>query len=183
MPTGHDRRRFLQLAGTGAAASLAGCAELGLQSNDDDDRITAVVDAPNEDLEELQERVEQGEIDQLEAQEEVQELRSNAIEEFEAYVDDEDVTIEESSDETEGLYLIDGSDEAILGALRSGPLTVLYGGEAYDLILEQQQQQPDPEDLPDEPPEEDSPEDEDDDGDEDGDTDDDDTDDGDTDSE
>lgn len=148
MTADHHRRRFLQIAGTGAAASIAGCTEASLLSQDDDesgdDRLTAVVDVPREEVEELYDQLEAGEIDQVEFQEEVQQLRSDAIEEFEEYVDDEDVTIDESSDEVEGLYLIDGDDGAILDALRDGTLTVLYGSEAYDLIIEQQQQQQPP---------------------------------------
>ncbi|WP_265111939.1 hypothetical protein [Halosolutus halophilus] len=152
MTTDHDRRRFLQIAGTGATASIAGCTEASLLSQDDggdegdegDERITAVVNVSQEDFEELSEQLEAGEIDRSELQQELEQRRQDAIEEFERYVDDEDVTIEESSDEVEGLYLIDGDDGAILEALRSGPLTVLYGSEAYDLIIEQQQQQQGP---------------------------------------
>lgn len=150
MTLGYDRRRFLQFAGTGATASIAGCTDIGLVSDDgddgDDERLTAVVDAPQAEIQELYEQLEAGEIDQSELQAEAQQLRSDAIEEFEAYADDEDVTIEESSDDVDGLYLIDGADEAILGALRSGPLTVLYGSEAYEIIIEQQQQQQQPTD-------------------------------------
>ncbi|MFC4541554.1 hypothetical protein ACFO5R_06405 [Halosolutus amylolyticus] len=148
MTTEHDRRRFLRIAGTGAAASIAGCTDASLLNQDEDengdDRLTAVVDVAQADVEELYDQLESGEIDRVEFQEEVEQRRQDAIDEFESYVDEEDVTVEESSDEVEGLYLIDGDDGAILGALRSGPLTVLYGSEAYDLIIEQQQQQQGP---------------------------------------
>ena len=142
MTNGHNRRRFLQLTGTGAAASLAGCTDLGLLSdNEADERLTAIVEPDQAAVEGLYDELEAGEIDEAEFQQRAQELQEEPIEEFESYADAEDIEIDESTTEGAGLYLIDGPDEAILGALRSGPITVLYGSDAYDLILEQQEQQ------------------------------------------
>ncbi|ELY48154.1 hypothetical protein [Natronorubrum sulfidifaciens] len=142
MTNGHNRRRFLQLTGTGAVASLAGCTDLGLLSDDEaDERLTAIVEPDQAAVEALYDDLESGEIDEMEFQQRAQELQEETIAEFEAYADDEDIQIDESTTEGAGLYLIDGPDEAILSALRSGPVTVLYGSDAYDLILEQQAQQ------------------------------------------
>lgn len=151
MTKGHNRRRFLQLTGTGAAATLAGCAAINPLSDDADadEVLTAAVGPDPEEVDELIEAIESGEIDQDEVRNREQELIQNAIEDFEERVEnDSDLTIEESAEQF-GLYQIDGSAEAIVSALREGAITELHRAAAYDQFLEgseqQQQQQPDQE--------------------------------------
>lgn len=156
----YDRRRFLQLSGTGTAAALAGCTAFNPLSDDGDepdDVVTAAVGPDPDEIEDLIEAVEEGEMDAMEAQQREQELIEEATEAFEARVeDDSDLTIEESSGDV-GLYQIDGSAESIVSALREGAVSSLHRAAAYDQFLEQQEQQPQPEPEPDE--EEEAPED------------------------
>ncbi|WP_394740388.1 hypothetical protein [Natronococcus roseus] len=149
MTSEHDRRRFLQLTGTGTAAALAGCSDLGLLGDDEgeyDDVLTAVIGPDSAEIEELQEQVENEEIDMMEAQQRQQELVEEAIDDFESRAEeDDDITIEDSSPEY-GIYRIDGEAEAIVDELKGGPIASLSEGAAYDRILEEQEQQPDPAD-------------------------------------
>lgn len=151
MTNEHDRRRFLQITGTGTAAALAGCAAFNPLSDDGDepdDVVTAAVGPDPEEIEDLIEAVEEGEMDATEAQQREQELIDEATEAFEARVeDDSDLTIEESSGDI-GLYQIDGSAEAIVSALREGAVSSLHRAAAYDQFLEQREQQPQPEPEP-----------------------------------
>lgn len=149
MTTEHDRRRFLQLTGTGTAAALAGCSDLNPLSDGDgeyDDVLTAVIGPDSAEIEELQEQVENEEIDMMEAQQRQQELVEEAIDDFESRAEEDDgLTIEDSSPEY-GLYRIDGEAETIVDELKGGPIASLSEGAAYDRILEEQEQQPDPTD-------------------------------------
>lgn len=157
MSNGHNRRRFLQLTGAGAAGTLAGCAAINPLRNDEsnagegstaDGALTAIVGPDREEIDALYEAIENGEMDPMEAQQRQQELLENAVDGFEKRVEnDSELTIEESTAEI-GLYRIDGSSEAIVGALREGPVTTLSGSAAYDRVLErqaQQRSQPNPE--------------------------------------
>ncbi|WP_306059458.1 hypothetical protein [Natronococcus wangiae] len=144
MTTEHDRRRFLRLTGTGTAAALAGCADINPLSDDGDvadDVLTAVVGPDAEEIEALHDAIESDEMDLSEAERRQEKLIEDAVEDFESRTeDDSDLTVEESTREI-GLYRIDGAPEAILGALREGPVTSLSGAAAYDQILEDYQQQ------------------------------------------
>lgn len=158
MTSEHDRRRFLQLTGTGAAAALAGCADLNPLSDggggEHDDVLTAVVGPSTAEIEELQEQVAEEELDMAEAQQRQQELVEDAIDDFEARAEDDDgLEIEDASPEY-GLYRIDGDAGTIVDELKGGPIASLSEGAAYDRILEEQERQPAPEDI--EPDEEDA---------------------------
>ncbi|AGB38575.1 hypothetical protein [Natronococcus occultus] len=150
MTSEHDRRRFLQLTGTSAAAALAGCADLNPLSDDGgeyDDVLTAVVGPSTAEIEELQEQVAEEELDMAEAQQRQQELVENAIDDFEARAEDDDgLEIEDASAEY-GLYRIDGDAETIVDELKGGSIASLSEGAAYDRILEEQEQQPAPEEI------------------------------------
>lgn len=143
MTNGHDRRRFLQIAGTGAAASLAGCAALGNQTDDsdgDDDLLTVIVAPDQEEIDKLVEGVESEEIDPMEAQQRQQELMETAVSDFEARAEEEsDLTIEESTKEM-GLFQVDAKGEVVIDALRNGEVSSIHTSAAYDQILERQQQ-------------------------------------------
>jgi hypothetical protein len=154
MTSQQNRRRFLQLTGTGAAASLAGCSALNPLSDDDDadggeyaDMLTAAVGPSSEDVQELQEAIENEEIDMQEAQQREAELFEDAVADFEQRAeDDDDLEIVDSAGE-QGVYRIDSSASSAVEALQDGPVLALYEGATYDQILEQQQQQ---EQMPDE---------------------------------
>ncbi|TYT61570.1 hypothetical protein [Natrialba swarupiae] len=160
----HDRRRVLQIAGAGAIASVAGCSDLDssesvesepgadgsgdqqdAHGSDDEqgDVLTAIAEPEMDDMQELQEEVMTGELSQEEAMQRQNELHEEAIDEFETRVDSEDDTdlrIEETEDGS-GLYLVDGSADVLVDALRSGDISVLGQTGLYDQILQQQQQQ------------------------------------------
>lgn len=141
-----ERRRLLQLAGAGAATTVAGCSELSL-SGGDGSELTVAIEPDAEASQELQESVQQGEITQQEAIQEQQQLQADAVDAFESRVDaesDDDLEILEQLDQ-EPLYLVDGSAEVLVDALRSGDITVLAAGELFEQIqqqAEQAQQQP-----------------------------------------
>lgn len=153
MTSEHNRRRFLELTGTGTAAALAGCADINPLGDEDegeyDDMLTAVVSPDREEFEELQESIENDEMDVMEAQQRQEEMIEESIEEFESLAeDDSDLEIEDSAEEF-GLYRIDGSPESAIDALQAGPIASLYGGAEYDPMLAdaeqrraQQEQQP-----------------------------------------
>lgn len=144
------RRGFLALTGSGAAASLAGCSQLGLtdQSNGEaGDAVTLAV-APDEEAmasleEEIQAEIDNGTLSEQEAQAEFQErqveLMNETMTTFEESAADSDVTVEESTPEY-GLARATGSDEAIMSLLRNGEVSGIYPGEQYDQFIEQQRQ-------------------------------------------
>ncbi|MFD1562118.1 hypothetical protein ACFR99_00825 [Haloarchaeobius amylolyticus] len=146
-----SRRGLLALAGTGLAASLAGCSQLDSMSGSSDDESSNAVTLqirPDEDeeaslSEEIQEEIDSGNISQQEAQLEYQERRLELVEaaatDFEESTADTDITIEES-ETAYGLFLAAGSDEAILDTLRDGAAGAIYSGEQYDALVQQQQQ-------------------------------------------
>ncbi|THE63551.1 hypothetical protein D8Y22_17155 [Salinadaptatus halalkaliphilus] len=141
-----QRRRVLQLAGTGVAASIAGCSDLSVSDDPDGDEstgteLTAVAEPSSEDLQELEQAVQAGELSQEEAYQRQMELFEGAIEQFEdraAAEADDDLRIEESEGEM-GIYLIDGSADVIIDALRTGDISVLGDTDLYEQLLQQQQ--------------------------------------------
>lgn len=150
MTNGHDRRRFIQIAGTGAAASLAGCAQLDslMQSDgDSSDAVTVAVSPDREEMqavsEEIQSEVENDNLSRQEAQQrmasEQQNLTEAAATEFEESADGSDISIEDAETQY-GLFRVTGSDEAIMDALRNGEVSGIYPGDQYDAFLQQQQQ-------------------------------------------
>ncbi|MFP8954403.1 hypothetical protein ACLI4Z_15760 [Natrialbaceae archaeon A-arb3/5] len=148
MTDSQKRRRFLQLTGTGVAASLAGCSDLSLSGNGDGDaHLTAIAEPDADEFEELREDVESGEVPPEEAQQREMELFDEAIDQFEDRVeaeDESDLRIEERHEQG-GIYLVDGSADVLVDALRTGDISVLGGEPLYSQLTEQQQQQPAPE--------------------------------------
>ena len=168
-----NRRRFMQLATAGAAASIAGCSDLQSSTNGDDEdldpsaeeapdeidvsdtALTALVQPGQDDLmalqEELNEEVEAGELDEMEAQQVFQErqmeLTQELAEEFEAGADGaEGYSIEESMTE-QGAFLVDGDAETLVAELNDGDLSALLPGQEFVDALAQAQAQPAEEDL------------------------------------
>lgn len=167
----NTRREFVTLAGGGAAASMAGCLGFGddeetapidadgselddaVQQQDDAEEIedvdglaTAAVEPDDEALfeiqMEIQEQVEDGELSEEEAQQQIQEAQQELIEEANAafldHVDDEDgITIEDSIDEV-GAFLLDGEAEPILGLLEHDEVSALLSTRTFAEALAQQ---------------------------------------------
>ncbi|NKE36001.1 hypothetical protein GWG54_09240 [Natronococcus sp. JC468] len=140
MTSEHDRRRFLQLTGTSAAATVAGCTDVnplndGGDGGEHGDVLTAVVGPSTAEIEELRERVAEEELDMTEAQQRQQELVEDAIEAFETRAEDDDgLSIEDASPEY-GLYRVDGDAGTIVDELNGGSIASLSEGAAYDRIL------------------------------------------------
>ena len=159
-----NRRRFMQLATAGAAASIAGCGDLQPSADDDvdpstetdpdeldvsDTALTAVVQPDQEELmaiqEEISQEVEAGDLDEMEAQQEIQERQLDLVQElaesFEADAEDADgYSIEESMSE-QGAYLLDGDAEAIVAELNDGSLSALLPAQEFVVAFEQAQAQ------------------------------------------
>ncbi|ELY79873.1 hypothetical protein [Natrinema pallidum] len=143
------RRGFLALTGAGATASLAGCSQFESIGQSDDDATAAVTlqVRPDEETistlgDEIQSDVESGDLGRQEAQLEYQKRQRELVES--AATDFEDsaptaITIE-NSETAYGLFLVTGSDEAILQSLRDGAVGAIYPGEQYDPLVRQQQQ-------------------------------------------
>lgn len=160
MSEDHDRRRFLRLAGAGAAIALTGCSELTGDGDTDetpepppeveeadvpDSAVTAFVEPDREELQglqaDLQERIEDGEIDRMEAQQELQdrqlELVAEEVEVFEEYAAETDgLTVEESIAQA-GAILIDGDPAVIQTALNDGEMDGLLPGKRFVEISQQ----------------------------------------------
>ncbi|RQH00099.1 hypothetical protein [Natrarchaeobius oligotrophus] len=146
------RRRLLQLTGTGITASVAGCSDLSVtdsgngDGSDGQQELTAIAEPQASEIQDLQEQVFEGELSEEEAIQRQQELHQEAIDNFEDRVDSEsdaDLSIEEG-EEGSGLYLVDGSADVLVDALRTGDIAVLGSSDLYDQIQQQQQQQQQP---------------------------------------
>ncbi|OVE83231.1 hypothetical protein [Natronolimnobius baerhuensis] len=176
MESNPTRRRLLQLSGVGATASLAGCSQFDIPGSQDDngadpqteseaeleadtepdsdpeDGITAIVQPDPEALQQLQQEVmaelEEGELDQQEAQMEFQQrqvelISSHAVEFESEMAADDDISVEAGVAQ-EGALLLDGPDERFMELLRNSEVSGLMPGEEYGRMLEQQQQQQPP---------------------------------------
>jgi len=159
------RRRFLQLAGTGAVVSVAGCSSLDQDTEDpengsdddgdDDEReagaefvVTAAMDISDEDLMEAQQEIEQavedGELDEEEAQVRAQEMQveliAEAVAAFESHVEGDDgLQVHEAAEEA-GVVLLEGNAEALLGALTLDEVAGILDEEQFEAL--QQPMQP-----------------------------------------
>jgi len=129
-----ERRRFLQMAGAGATVSLAGCSSLqndGVQSDSDTTQagetptVTLLLEIDRMALQqvqaELQQKLQNGTINQTEAQQQFRtaqtELIGAAIEAFREEVrDDDSITIEETANQL-GILLVTGSPASLIGTL------------------------------------------------------------------
>ncbi len=147
-----ERRRFLQIAGTGVAASVAGCSDLNPLGDDDASELTALAEPDPEELQELEMEAMQGEITEEEFMQRQMELFEDASEDLENRVeseDEEDLRIEDT-EEGAGVYLVDGSPDVLIDALRSGDISALGGNELYEQIVSQSQPEGGAEEDPDE---------------------------------
>lgn len=149
------RRRFIQLAGTGTALSLAGCNALqsggtngtneslqttgsGSGSGDGTRSVTVRVQPDQEELRErqseLQTQLQNGEISRQEAQQESQRIRQElltaAMDTFEGR-SDSGLTIEDSIDQF-GVYLVSGSAAALIDALSYEEISSLFAAQTFE---------------------------------------------------
>lgn len=133
-----ERRRFLTLAGTGASVSIAGCASLengGPQAEDDGTNgeigdtatVTLALAIDQEALRELQaelgQQLQNGTINQTEAQQQLreaqQEMIAETIDSFSQRAADTDsLTIDETAEQL-GIMLVSGTPKALIGTLSS----------------------------------------------------------------
>ncbi|OLZ40876.1 hypothetical protein A6E15_07675 [Natrinema saccharevitans] len=137
------RRSFLALAGTGAAASLAGCSQLDSMTQSDNsegDAVTVTVAPNQEDIASLNEEYQSGNLTRQEAVAKQRELIEQAGSEFEDSASDRDFTIEDSETQY-GLFRVTGSDGAIMESLRDGPVDGIYPGDQYEVFIQQRRQQ------------------------------------------
>jgi len=142
------RRRFIQLAGTGTALSIAGCNALQSDdgspgedtSGDGTDTVTVQVQGDQQELREkqmeLQQQLQNEEISQAEARQESQriqqEMLTSAIEAFESNVDEESaLTVEDSVDQY-GVFLVSGSASALLGTLSYEEVGGLFSADTFE---------------------------------------------------
>ncbi|MDQ2050419.1 hypothetical protein RBH26_07955 [Natronolimnohabitans sp. A-GB9] len=147
-----SRRRVVQLGGTGTALALTG----RLAADDDGDEAENDPDTNGEytvaievgididelaELEEdLMEQVEEGEIDQSEAQaefeEEQRELAAESIEALETRMEEvDDVTVTDTEPHTGfGLALVDGESAALIETLEFDEVVGLLPEEAFEAV-------------------------------------------------
>jgi hypothetical protein len=134
------QRQFLQLAGTGTAASLAGCSAL---SNHDGDveptTVTLAVQPDEQSMQELQSeiqsQVQSGELDRMEAQEEFRqgriELTRNAVDDFRNRTDNVSVTIDDTVEQF-GVMRVTGEPSALIETLSFEEVSGLFPASTFD---------------------------------------------------
>ncbi len=145
------RRGFLALTGTGAAASLAGCSQLDSitgSGSDSSEALTVTVQPDQEQLsaleEELRAGLESGNVSQQEAQQRFQDAQRSLTEEAAATFEEtaansDDLSIVESAP-SYGFFLVDGSETAIVDALRRGEIAAIYPRAQYEQFAQRQEQ-------------------------------------------
>jgi hypothetical protein len=156
------RRRFLELAGTGTALSLAGCS--ALQENTESQEttettpagesggqevVTAAVQADQKKLQQRQQEVrsefESGNISRTEAQKQIQtaeqELRSNAISSFRQRVSSSSGLSIDGTVEQFGILQVSGSSSALIDALSFAEVNALLPEDVFQQAKAQAQAQ------------------------------------------
>lgn len=172
MPSNHYRRRFLQLTGAGTLGALAGCTQLRSSISDEEsddtttndngdtdtdidpaDGVVTQVGPSDEEAQMLQqslmEEAEEEDWSEEKLHEEMnaafEELVQAELEEFESWAaDQDDISVAGRIDQA-GLVLLDGTDEALMAALRNGDLELLVPGTEFtelEAALEEEEQQP-----------------------------------------
>ncbi|ARS88436.1 twin-arginine translocation signal domain-containing protein [Natrarchaeobaculum aegyptiacum] len=171
-----NRRRFLQLATAGAAASVAGCSDLQPSTDDgsepetpqeqgdgdeidpddvSDTALTALVQPDPDELAEIEaeivEQVEAGELDQMQAQQEMQRRQMEIIDDladsFQSTAADADAYHVEASMPDQGAFLVDGDAEALVAQLNDGAVSALLPSQEYVEAQEAMAAQPDPDEM------------------------------------
>lgn len=154
------RRRFMQLAGTGATVSLAGCNALqgigsdGADSSStvqtteaDDATVTVGIEPDQQQLQEVQQEIQSelqaGNITQAEAQEQYRtaqsDLIADAIENFEQRANsDFDLTIDDAVRDV-GALLVSGPPADLVGTLSFDGVTGLFPVATFERVKSQSQ--------------------------------------------
>jgi hypothetical protein len=140
------RRRFLQLAGTGTAASMAGCSAL---SNHNDGgaggdgtepaTVTLAVQPDQQSLQELQSeiqsQVQSGELDRMQAQREFQqrraELTRNAVDAFRNRTGNVSVSVDDTVAQF-GVMRVSGEPAALIETLSFEEVSGLFPASAFE---------------------------------------------------
>jgi carbon monoxide dehydrogenase subunit G len=166
MPTNTNRRRFIQLAGTGTALSIAGCNALQSDGTPTDGAatddgsggevsgnatVTLQLQLGQEAQQQLQRQqlqiqsqIRSGELSQSEGQSQIREtqaeLYGDAIDSFQSEIDgNANLTVEDSV-ESFGVLLVSGTPEALIGALNRDSVGSLYGESTFEQARAQAQQ-------------------------------------------
>ncbi|WP_251330937.1 hypothetical protein [Haloplanus pelagicus] len=145
-----DRRRFLQLAGTGTALSMAGCSALSNHNADGGGggggdggaemaTVTLGVQPDEQSMQELQaeirSQVESGELDRTEAQREFRsrriELTRNAVSRFRNRTGNISVTVDDTVGDF-GVMLVTGDPEALLDSLQFEEVNGLFPASVFE---------------------------------------------------
>lgn len=148
-----DRREFLSLAGAGLSLSMAGCSapEPGAGTADVNDgpteraTVTVALEIDQEAFatarEELVQRIENGSINQSQAQSELlqteAELLSEAADTFATHASDTELTVEKRA-ESVGVLLVSGPPAALIDAIGRSEVRGLFSEATYQQALEQQ---------------------------------------------
>ncbi|MFW6384880.1 MAG: hypothetical protein ACOCY7_01955 [Halodesulfurarchaeum sp.] len=151
-----NRRRFLQLTGTGAAFSLAGCNSLQNPQQQEtttasegtgDATVTLALEIDQEVLQEeqveLQQQMQNGTINETEAQERLQNLQTeligDAMSSFQEQVrDDSSLSIDDTAEEL-GIVLISGTPSALIGTLSNEEARGLFPEATFEEAQAQSQ--------------------------------------------
>lgn len=147
-----DRRRFLQLAGTGTALSMAGCSAISEQMGDDSEgdgggdggsaesaTVTIGVQPDEQALQELQSeiqsQVESGELDRMEAQAEFREgqteLTADAVDTFRNRTGNGSVAVDDSINQF-GVLLVSGAPSDLIGTLSFDEVSGLFPASVFE---------------------------------------------------
>ncbi|WP_299269436.1 hypothetical protein [Halorientalis sp.] len=161
-----NRRRFMQLAGTGTALSIAGCNALqsdGTPTADDTDdssggetsgsaTVTLQIQLGQQAQRQLQQQqiqvqsqIQSGELSQSEGQSRIREasaeLYGDAIDSFQSENDgDTELTVEDSV-EAFGVILVSGTPEALIDSLSRDAVGSLFAESTFQQAQSQAQQQ------------------------------------------
>jgi hypothetical protein len=145
-----DRRRFLQLAGTGTALSMAGCSALSNHNADADGggggdgaaemaTVTLGVQPDEQSMQELQSEIrsqmESGELGRMEAQREFRsrriELTRDAVARFRNRTGNISVTVDDTVGEF-GVMLVTGDPAALLDSLQFAEVNGLFPASVFE---------------------------------------------------
>ncbi|MFW6004068.1 MAG: hypothetical protein ACOCPV_00360 [Halodesulfurarchaeum sp.] len=149
-----NRRRFLELAGTGGTLALAGCSaptpEGTLQDESEPDGETATVTVALEideaalkaAQEDLVAQIENGTINQTAAQEQLYEterqLLADAASTFREHLDSTNALDEENAATEIGVLLVSGTPAALIDSIARPEVRGLFSAETFEEALAQQ---------------------------------------------
>ena len=136
------RRRFLQLAGTGTAASMAGCSALSNHNGGDGSEpatVTLAVQPDQQSLQELQSeiqsRVQSGELDRMQAQQAFQrrraELYGSAVDTFRNRTGNVSVNVDDAVARF-GVLRVSGDRAALVETLSFGEVSGLFPDATFE---------------------------------------------------